>query len=215
MHQIEVALEIGGNGVREGADGLEAGLVVGVDGEVRVEELVGLADREFEGKPAASRGGLGGDVILGEPGVDGIDAGLAGRHELLDLIWPAEMRKGWWNGEGEEKAYLGLRKVLAVVGAGGCADVVQLALKLVEVALDEREAELEGLVGQRRAPEGEAVGDVLAELVHLNVARRGLAEDGSEERSKKQAGGDHGGCGVSEVKLRGVSLSRTLVTRRC
>ena len=82
-----MALELGRDGVREGADGLRAGLVVRVDGEVGVEEVVGLADGDLKREPIAGRGdSLRVDVVLLQPSVDGIYAFLRGRDELLNLF---------------------------------------------------------------------------------------------------------------------------------
>ena len=87
VDEVEVALELGRDGVREGADGLRAGLVVRVDGEVGVEEVVGLADGDLKREPVAGRGDrLRVDVVLLQPSVDGIHAFLRGRDELLDLF---------------------------------------------------------------------------------------------------------------------------------
>ena len=87
VDEVEVALELGRDGVREGADGLRAGLVVRVDGEVGVEEVVGLADGDLKREPIAGRGdSLRVDVVLLQPSVDGIYAFLRGRDELLNLF---------------------------------------------------------------------------------------------------------------------------------
>ena len=77
--------------------------------------------------------------------------------------------------------------MLAIVRAGGRADVHQLALELGEVALHQCETEPEGLLGLRRATERETVGDALAGLVHLHVACHGLAQSQGEERDEEQA----------------------------
>ena len=81
-----MALEVGGEGVRERTDGLFAGRLVGVDGEVGIEQLVRLAHRHLEREPAAGGGSGGrGDVVLRQPCVDSIDALLRGRDDVLHL----------------------------------------------------------------------------------------------------------------------------------
>ena len=71
---------------RERADGLHARRVVRVDREVGVEELVRLAHGHLEREPLARRRDvLRDNVVLREPRVDGVDARLARRNELLDL----------------------------------------------------------------------------------------------------------------------------------
>ena len=90
-------------------------------------------------------------------------------------------------------SYLGLGEVLAVVGARRHADIVELALKFSDVALDEGQTQLESLVRIRRAGEREAAGSVLAGLMELEVASDRLAQGKGGEGSKEQAGGNHFG----------------------
>ena len=87
--------------------------------------------------------------------------------------------------------YLSLGEVLAVVGTLRDADVVELALELSDVALEEGETQLEGLVGVCRASERVAGGGSLEGLVELEVAGGGLAQGKGNERSEEQAGGNH------------------------
>lgn len=89
--------------------------------------------------------------------------------------------------------------MLAVVRARRGADVVELVLKLGEVALNEREAELQRRVGRGGAAQREAGGDLLARLMQLEVASRRGAEDKREQGGNEQAGGDHR---VREAMLR-------------
>ncbi len=95
--------------------------------------------------------------------------------------------------------YLLLGEVLAVVRARRGADVVELVLELGEVALHEREAELQCRVGRGGAAQREAGGDLLARLMQLEVASRRSAEDKREQGGNEQAGGDHR---VREAMLR-------------
>lgn len=86
MNEIDVRLEVSRDGVGEGPDGRLAGLLVGEDGEVGVEEVVRLADRDGEAEPVSGGGdGLGGDAVLSEPRVDCSNAVRGRRYELLDL----------------------------------------------------------------------------------------------------------------------------------
>ena len=86
VDKVEVALELSRDRVREGADGLEARVLVLEDGEVGVEELVGLADGDLEREPVTGgRDGLGGDAVLLQPGVDSVDAVLRRSDELVHL----------------------------------------------------------------------------------------------------------------------------------
>ena len=87
--------------------------------------------------------------------------------------------------------YLRLGEVLAVVLARRGADVVELALELGDVALDEGETQLEGLVGVCRAGERVAGGGSLEGLVELEVAGGGLAQGKGDEGSEKQASSHH------------------------
>lgn len=74
VDKLDMADEIGRDGVSQGADGLCAGLVVLEDGELRIEQLVRLADGDRERQPVAGGGDrLRGDVVLGEPSVDGLN----------------------------------------------------------------------------------------------------------------------------------------------
>ena len=88
--------------------------------------------------------------------------------------------------------HLRLGKVLPVVHTRRGADVVELALELGDVALDEGETQLEGLVGVCRASERVAGGGSLEGLVELEVAGGGLAQGKGDEGSEEQAGGNHG-----------------------
>ena len=92
---------------------------------------------------------------------------------------------------GASVPYLRLREMFAVVHTRWRADVVKLALKLGDVALDEGQTQLESLVRIRRAGEREAAGSSLADLVELEVASGGLAQGKGGERSKDQARGNH------------------------
>lgn len=91
-------LQLSGDRVRQGPDGLEAGLVVGEHGEVGVEELVGLADGHLERQPVAGgRDGLRSETVLGEPGVDSGDRRGTGSDELFDLhTVVSQLRKETW-----------------------------------------------------------------------------------------------------------------------
>ena len=104
------------------------------------------------------------------------------------------------------RADLVLGEVLAVVGAGRRADVVQPALELGDVALRERDAELERLVGQRRGAERETRGRAGAALVHEHAPRGGLAERRGEQGGEEQAGGEHCSTRGSEEVQEGWSL---------
>ena len=101
-------------------------------------------------------------------------------------------------------SYLGLGEVLAVVGARRHADIVELALKFSDVALDEGQTQLESLVRIRRAGEREAAGSSLADLVELEVASGGLAQGKGGEGSKDQARGNH----LELLNCEGVRLTR-------
>ena len=94
---------------------------------------------------------------------------------------------------GASVPYLRLREMFAVVHTRWRADVVKLALKLGDVALDEGQTQLESLVRIRRAGEREAAGSVLAGLMKLEVASDRLAQRKGGEGSKEQAGGNHFG----------------------
>ncbi len=91
-------LELSGDGVRQGADSLEARLVVREHGEVGIEELVGLADGHLERQPVAGgRDGLRSETVLSEPGVDGVDRLGARSDELLNLqMLVSKLRKATW-----------------------------------------------------------------------------------------------------------------------
>ena len=94
--------------------------------------------------------------------------------------------------------YLRLGEVLAVVLARRGADVVELALELGDIALDEGKTQLQSLVGVRRAGVREAARSALAGLMQLEVAGGGLAQGKGDEGSEEQAGGNHGDSETSE-----------------
>ena len=87
--------------------------------------------------------------------------------------------------------YLSLGEVLAVVGTLRDADVVELALELSDVSLDEGETQREGLVGVCRAGERVAGGGSLEGLVELEVAGGGLAQGKGDKGSEEQASSHH------------------------
>ena len=82
MHQVEVTDKIRRNRVRKRADALLPARAVREDGEVRVKELVRLADGHFEGEPLAGRGERRStEFVLAQPCVDGVD-GIGFGHSV-------------------------------------------------------------------------------------------------------------------------------------
>lgn len=87
VDKVEMALQLSGDGVRERARELLAGLCVLEDGEVGVEERVCLADRDGEGEPVTSGGDcLGFDVVRRQELIDEGYGVVGGLDELLDLF---------------------------------------------------------------------------------------------------------------------------------
>ena len=82
--------------------------------------------------------------------------------------------------------------MLPVVGARRRANVVQLALELIEVGLHKRETELENLVGGSSALQGEPSRGTVARLMDPQ-ARGGRARGKRAQSCKEQSGGEHDG----------------------
>lgn len=81
-----MALELGGDGVRQGSDDLATGRVVVKDGELGTEELVRLADGNLDGYPVPGRRDRRpAEAVGGEPRIDGGDALRIGRDVSLNL----------------------------------------------------------------------------------------------------------------------------------
>ena len=74
------------NRVRKRADALLPARAVREDGEVRVKELVRLADGHFEGEPIAGRGERRStQLVLAQPCVYGGDGFGFGRNQCISL----------------------------------------------------------------------------------------------------------------------------------
>lgn len=81
-----MALELGGDRVRQRPDKLTTSGVVVEDGELGAEKLVRFADRHLDGDPVpGGRDGRPAEAVGSEPRIDGGDAVLLGRDVLLDL----------------------------------------------------------------------------------------------------------------------------------
>lgn len=74
VHQLDVILEVRGDGIFQCADGRLPALDVREVAKVGVEELTGLADRDGELDPfSCGRHSGSSDIMLGKPGANGID----------------------------------------------------------------------------------------------------------------------------------------------
>ena len=86
VNQVEVIDKVRRNRVRKRADTLLPARAVREHGEVRVEELVRLADRHFEGEPVAGRRERRStELVLAQPCVDGVDGTGFGRSVCISL----------------------------------------------------------------------------------------------------------------------------------
>jgi hypothetical protein len=86
MNHLDVRNEISGERVCHGADGCLATGFVLERNKLGVKQLVGLGDGKAKLEPITCwRCGLGGDLVLAEPCVDGINGLLGGTNKVLDL----------------------------------------------------------------------------------------------------------------------------------
>lgn len=86
MHEVQMGVEGGGDGVGKGTDRLFPGGDMLKDREVGVEHLVRLADGNGESEPVTSRGhGAGLDAVSFQVRSNSVNRSLGGLNVFLNL----------------------------------------------------------------------------------------------------------------------------------